>query len=360
MSIVMVKNVGVFDGSSVKNHQHFAFAGNPGNILSADSDPTSTIDGTGCTVIPGLIDAKIDSGVSPEILPLCSAFGITTVIDSSSSCAASQAMRTAATDEPALPSFLATGSAISSKNTSLPTTSNYGGLETITSADEAERVVENKISTQRADYVKVIADQPGLDSNLLSATVRAAHHHGKLVIAHATQARAYALAVDAGFDIISPVPVDGTLDPEVVQKIVARGIGIIPTLCFLKKSVGLWRIQNPEYDFSYAISAVRTLHHAGAIICAGTSANSSTDISVPFGQGLHDELHLLTTAGLSTLEAIRAATSQPTALFGLRDRGLVKAGYRADLVMVDGNPLDDINFLSKIRRVWVQGVAVNR
>lgn len=356
----MIENASVFDGDGVTDYPSLYFAGNPGNIVGPAADPESTIDGTGCTIIPGLIDSKVDSGVSPETLPICAAYGVTTLIDSSSSCAESQAMRTAAADEPALPTFLATGSAIASRNTSVATLLNYGSLETVTTADEAERVVETKIASKRAEFIKVIVDQPGLDTNILAAAVRAAHRHGKLAIAHATQCNSYSLAVDAGFDILSPVPIDGNIDPEVVTKIVERGIGVIPTLCFLKQGMPIWKTQNPEYDFSFAIAAVRTLHDAGARICAGTSANTLRPIAVSHGQGLHDELQLLTTAGMSNLEALRAATCQPTVLFGLRDRGIVGVGYRADLVMVEGNPLDDINFASKIRRVWVQGVAVNR
>ncbi|KAG8406103.1 hypothetical protein J3459_016271 [Metarhizium acridum] len=270
-----------------------------------------------------------------------------------------RAMRVAAADEPGLPSFLATGSAIIARNTSLPTISNYGSMEVVTTTDEAERVVEAKIASSRADFIKVIVDQPGLNASLLSALVRATHSHGKLAIAHAAQSSSYTLAVDAGFDVLSPVPIDGDIESDVVAKIVERGIGIIPTLRFLKQGMPLWKIHDSDYDLSFAFAAVRRLYNAGAIICAGTSANTSRLITVPFGQGLHEELQLLTAAGLSNLDAIRAATCQPTTLFGLRDRGFVRTGHRADLILVEGNPLDDIRFYSRIRRVWIRGVAIS-
>ncbi|EFY97830.1 amidohydrolase family protein [Metarhizium robertsii] len=359
MPTIMIRNVGVLDGGSIKHHPGFYFGGNPGDILGPEPDPDAVIDGTDCTIIPGLIDSKIDAGVMPGILSTCSAYGVTTLIDSSSSCAESQAMRIAAADEPTLPSFLATGSAIVARDSSLPTLSNYGSMEVVTTADEAERVVETKLTSSRADFIKVIVDQPGLNANLLSVLVRATHRHGKLAIAHAAQSSSYTLAVDAGFDVLSPVPIDGDIESGVVARIVERGIGIIPTLRFLQQGMPLWKIHNPEYDLSFAFAAVKRLYNAGAIICAGTSANTSRLITVPFGQGLHDELQLLTTAGMSNLDAIRAATCQPTTLFGLRDRGFVRIGYRADLILVEGNPLDDIKFCSKIRRVWIRGVPIS-
>ncbi|KAG8411767.1 hypothetical protein J3459_016271 [Metarhizium acridum] len=339
MPTIMIRNVGVFDGGSIQHYPTFCFAGNPGDILGHEPDPDIVIDGTDCTLIPGLIDSKIDAGVTPEILPTCS--GV------------------AAADEPGLPSFLATGSAIIARNTSLPTISNYGSMEVVTTTDEAERVVEAKIASSRADFIKVIVDQPGLNASLLSALVRATHSHGKLAIAHAAQSSSYTLAVDAGFDVLSPVPIDGDIESDVVAKIVERGIGIIPTLRFLKQGMPLWKIHDSDYDLSFAFAAVRRLYNAGAIICAGTSANTSRLITVPFGQGLHEELQLLTAAGLSNLDAIRAATCQPTTLFGLRDRGFVRTGHRADLILVEGNPLDDIRFYSRIRRVWIRGVAIS-
>jgi imidazolonepropionase-like amidohydrolase len=64
----------------------------------------------------------------------------------------------------------------------------------------------------------------------------------------------------------------------------------------------------------------------------------------------------LVDAGLSISAALRAATSLPAKHFGLSDRGAVEPGLRADLVLVDGDPLADISATRAIRRVWLAGV----
>jgi len=61
-------------------------------------------------------------------------------------------------------------------------------------------------------------------------------------------------------------------------------------------------------------------------------------------------------AGLSPAEALRAATSRPAQVFGLSDRGAVEPGLRADLVLIEGDPLTDIRATRCIRRIWCAGV----
>jgi imidazolonepropionase-like amidohydrolase len=65
---------------------------------------------------------------------------------------------------------------------------------------------------------------------------------------------------------------------------------------------------------------------------------------------------LLIEAGLSNVEALRAATVLPAQHFGLHDRGVIEPGRRADLVLIDGDPIADIRATRQIRRVWCAGV----
>lgn len=100
------------------------------------------------------------------------------------------------------------------------------------------------------------------------------------------------------------------------------------------------------------------LHRAGAPILAGT------DLANPWvypGFSLHDELALLVNAGLSPLEALRAATLNPARYLGGTDSlGTVRVGRLADLVLLDANPLDDIGNTRRIRAVVMNGRAFER
>jgi len=61
-------------------------------------------------------------------------------------------------------------------------------------------------------------------------------------------------------------------------------------------------------------------------------------------------------AGLSNLEILRGATSEVARVFGLRDRGVVEVGKRADLVLLGGDPLGNIRETRNVRRAWCGGV----
>ncbi|MGA2590262.1 MAG: amidohydrolase family protein [Bryobacteraceae bacterium] len=97
---------------------------------------------------------------------------------------------------------------------------------------------------------------------------------------------------------------------------------------------------------------------------AGVGILAGTDTPFPFcvpGFSLHDELELLVEAGLSPLEALQSATIRPAEFLG-RDRalGTVEQGKIADLVLLDGNPLEDIRNTRKIAAVVVNGVYLPR
>ena len=93
------------------------------------------------------------------------------------------------------------------------------------------------------------------------------------------------------------------------------------------------------------------LHRAGIPIVAGT------DQAIP-GHSLHRELELYVEAGFTSMEAIQAATLVPARAMGLASElGTIEVGKRADLVVVDGDPLVDIGALRRISTVVTAGRA---
>ena len=94
-----------------------------------------------------------------------------------------------------------------------------------------------------------------------------------------------------------------------------------------------------------------------------TSLSIGTDSPVPgetYGASVHDELAMMVDIGLTPLQALAAATSAPATSFRLKDRGAIRPGLRADLVLVDGDPTHDIRATRRIVRVWKRGVEVER
>jgi imidazolonepropionase-like amidohydrolase len=110
-------------------------------------------------------------------------------------------------------------------------------------------------------------------------------------------------------------------------------------------------------NYRHAKSTVATFRQAGAVVLAGTDSNDDpgAPYQVPHGESLHSELERLVDAGLSAAEALRGATSLAAEVFCLADRGVISAGRRADLVLVDGDPSRDISATRNIRGVWIGG-----
>jgi imidazolonepropionase-like amidohydrolase len=71
-------------------------------------------------------------------------------------------------------------------------------------------------------------------------------------------------------------------------------------------------------------------------------------------------MELLVEDGMTPVQALAAATSVPADKFGLQDRGQIKEGMRADLLLVDGDPTTNILQTRNIITVWKRGVAVKR
>jgi imidazolonepropionase-like amidohydrolase len=133
----------------------------------------------------------------------------------------------------------------------------------------------------------------------------------------------------------------------------------VPTLTMMEAIVArLAAVAPVSYDA--ASETVGRWHRAGVTILAGTDANQapSAPASPPYGSSLHHELRLLVDAGLSPLEALRSATAGAAQYFGLDDRGVIEPGKRADLVLVDGDPVQDISAIGAIAAVWCGGVPV--
>lgn len=358
MVIISIVNVVRFNGDTIDKRRKIAFRASPGNVMDIDSQPDEIIDGSGCTIMPGLIDSKIDADASISSLHKFASHGITTVIDLSSGSIHSETMRFASLEVPGVTSYLSSGSGIGSLGNESTTTFPYRAIRGISTAGEAEALVaQDATGHSQTDFVRLIADVPGLDDNTLVSAVDASHRRGKLAIAYASKADSYKRALESGFDILTPVPNDGPLDADVVARLAESGIAVIPTLCFLRHTLS--ETCSPNRSLSQALANVRLLHDAGVLICAGTCANERGRMSMEFGASLHDELQLLVDAGLSNREALRSATFVPAKVFGLSDRGSLEPGeHRADLVLVEGDPSEDITAASRVKRVWIQGIEV--
>jgi imidazolonepropionase-like amidohydrolase len=172
------------------------------------------------------------------------------------------------------------------------------------------------------------------------------------------QYAAFERALEAKADFLTHTPLDTTLDESIISRMVAQKTIAIPTLIMMEMVVANRKL--PRAAYHAARDSVTAFYKAGIPILASTDANSQPGVPAQpkHGESLHHELVLMVEAGVSNLDVLRAATVVPAGYFGLGDRGSIRVGKRADLVLVEGNPLEDIRATRNIQRVWCGGTEV--
>lgn len=325
-----------------------------GSTIGTDASGALDVE-FGGFLIPGLIDCHVHI-VDAGTLGTFADYGVTTVLDMGNPMALLAPLR----GQPGVADLRAAG-VVSTSPESAHAKRMHGETSVLVgSPSEADPWVAARVN-EGADYIKVVIDLPGFDQETVNALVEAAHARGRKVVAHAARWDAVAMAQAAGVDILTHAPLDRAIDAQQAAALVAAGAIIVPTLTMMEGMVvGLTRAGIPGLSYEPARTSVATLHAAGTSILAGTDANVApfSPSTPPFGDSLHHELELLVEAGLSTTEALDAATSLPADHFDLADRGRIRPGLRADLVLLEKDPLADISATRSIRGVWVAGQRV--
>jgi imidazolonepropionase-like amidohydrolase len=368
----VITNVRVFDGTATTA---------PRTVVIEDGliviDPSTgrdfeTVDAGGGVLLPGLIDAHVHIDRLAD-LEQCARAGVTTVVDLATRDLASlDALR----ERPGLPTLLRAGLPASAPGGAHTKKMGFTGSSAVVDEADAGRFVADRVK-DGVDVIKVIVEDPrmpgtaALAGPTIAAIVTAAHEAGLLVVAHAVTSAALGLAADAGVDVLTHAPVNRHLTADEATALKARGTVLVPTLTMMRGTTAaiggklVFRLLRrlkvaPPLEFAHAMGSVKAAHAAGVVILAGTDANNEG--GAPFqpahGSALHDELANLVEAGLTPTDAIRAATVVPATVFDLRDRGVIAPGWRADLVLVGGDPCVDIAAVRDVRTVWIGGRRV--
>lgn len=357
---VTITGARVFDGDRLLDGLHDVTV--DGRVVAAvepsgDAVATagrSTVDGSGATLLPGLIDAHVHLRGTGDLAAL-ERWGVTTALDMGTwpPSLIGELRRAGSTDVRSTGAGAVGSGSVQAGIPGRPTDS------VVTDPDAGRRFVAARVA-EGMDYIKVIVDRPGpggLDPATLEAIVEAAHGAGRTVVAHAADTRAVAVAQAAGVDVLTHAPLDADLDEGAVAAVVRADRTVVPTLVMMAGVAVAAPV--PGLDYRHARASVAALHRAGVPLVLGTDANQTPGVpaNIAFGESAHRELELLVEAGLTPTEALHAATGRAADRFGLPDRGRIAPGLRADLLLVDGDPTVDITATRAIRGVRVAGRA---
>ncbi|MFG2976160.1 amidohydrolase family protein [Streptomyces sp. NPDC048331] len=241
-------------------------------------------------------------------------------------------------------------------------------IDFVTDPERAPEFVKARLA-EGSDFLKLVIDDgtvhgtdlPVMSPAVAGALTAAARTAGLRVVAHAVTAADVVTALDAGVDGLAHVWADlAPRDPaseRLARRVRDQGVFVVSTLAYFEavdaQGAGAATCVPPG-RYPAAGGALRALREAGVPLLAGTDA---TPFAPAHGAGLHRELELLVRdGGLRPEEALTAATALPAHHFGLADRGRIAPGLRADLLLVEGDPAQEISALGAIVAVWRRGV----
>jgi len=254
------------------------------------------------------------------------------------------------------PRIVATGKFVSAPG-------GYGGKQPVNVTTPAEASAKvDEILDMGIDMIKTVLEDgfdpstrglPKLSDELLTAICDAAHARGTRVSAHVTEAHNLATLVEAGIDDASHMVYDHLSD-ELICIMVEKNVYVVPTLT-------LYSVIKDKFGAPFSDTAKKNV---ARFVAAGGKIGLGDDYmgeAAPWYRlGMPRlELQLLQEAGLSNAQIIVAATKHGAEICGIdREVGTVEIGKRADLLIVKGNPLEDLEALTRVRYVIKDGRIV--
>ncbi|MBI3729482.1 MAG: CIA30 family protein [Burkholderiales bacterium] len=387
----LIEHVRVFDGQKVLADKNVLIVDGKiqdSNFTGKPASGTTIINGKGRTLLPGLIDAHVHAYQDQE-LPLL--YGVTTQIDMFSNVALLQTIneKMRKGDNRDRADIISAGILATAPGGH---GTEYGmAIPTLTKPEEAQAWVDARIA-EGSHFIKIVIEHGNdkhpfnsLDTATVKALVKASHMRNKLAVAHIGTLKEAQDALAAGVDGLVHLFNDKQISDKELRDLVnsakSKHAFIIPTFAVLESIAGIkeqdvlsdkrmtsllsksqMQALNTPYGSKQDTDFLKVpkmmtaaMHAAGIPILAGTDAGNS---GTQYGISLHHELAALVDSGLSPTAALAAATSVPASAFRLKDRGRITNGYKADLLLVEGEPDKDITNTRNIVEVWKDGERV--
>jgi imidazolonepropionase-like amidohydrolase len=264
------------------------------------------------------------------------------------------------------------------------------------STGEEARAVIRKLATKNIHEIKFWVDNRDntrgsmrkMPPEVYAPLIEEAHKHGMTVHAHATALEDQKGVLKAGVDVLVHTLANEKIDDELVALLKEKkpywapvmGLGDVSELCgddnqFIEQTLPdsviadvragkTWLKSNPcsapvntQRD-EILKSNFSRMTAAGARVVLSTDAGVSAKYA--FGYAEHHEIGMYVKFGMSPAEAIVVSTSRPTEVLRIQDTGTLAKGKRADFLVLNANPLEDIRNMRKIERVYLSGVELDR
>ncbi len=340
------------------------------------------IDVEGRMILPGIINSHVHKAPDPKIRHGYLIEGVTSVCDLGCSLENVDDFEREMTaqSQPAARGFRA-GPIITVRGGYPSTFHGFDWHYIVSTPEEARKKVEFLITEKEVDVIKLALEpgRPGrpwpvLPADMVEAIVETAHAHDVLVRVHVRQAAMLETALTAGVDVIEHVPLPFCLEAEYdeflaedrlhlahfpelmaqLERMADQGIILVPTLdiaCSVICDSLELTLDDQQALMDFLLEIVRYFRAAGGVIALGDDYSHP---EMPLA-----EMNTFLAVGLEPMEVIQAATQQAAYVCGQGDNlGTLEPGKLADIIVVEGNPLVDLEALDHVILVIKGGQIV--
>ncbi len=274
----------------------------------------------------------------------------------------------------------------------------YKGIAYEVTTEEQIRQAVREQAARKVNAIKIWVDDrggraPSLSPELYAAAVDEAKKHNLRVSAHVFYHRDAVGLAAAKVDSFAHLVRDAVMDESLLVSVIRNRLFVMPNMGggernthtstppwfeepylagllkdtaspeVIERMKGLWAPRDPAI-VERVRGIYRNVHRNTARLKdAGARVILGADTGLPdhlFGYAEQRELELMHSAGMTTMEVIVAATSRGAEYLQLPDTGTLAPGKRADFLVLDANPLDDIRNTRRIARTFIKGVEIDR
>lgn len=225
--------------------------------------------------------------------------------------------------------------------------------------DEVIQTVRRQIGNG-ADFIKIYADyrwtpgeasQPTFSLNEIEQMVETAKSAGRYVVAHASTPEGMRRAILGGVETIEHGD-DGTL--EIFKLMKEKGVAFCPTIA-AGDAIERYKGWNSDTDYEPERIVKKRTSFAFALQ-SGVDIVFGGDVGVFTHGENYRELELMVDYGMPSIKALQSATSVNARVFHLEELGQLKNGYLADIIAVEGNPVQNIKAMESVMFVMKDGI----
>ncbi len=353
----VIKDVTLFDGNTlITKTSVLVENGKISQIKKKIAGTYKTIDGEGKFLMPALTNSHVHTFMMPQLIEAAKA-GVLNVLDMHG-LEPMQKFMTDIRDQAGVARMYRAGYAATAPGGH---GTQYGfEVPTLEKPEDAKQWVADRVASG-VDHIKIIVEpwRTTISHDIAKAVIEEAHAHDKVAVVHISKKEDAYQVLSNEADGLVHIWRDGAMSQEYLDDLVEnQDFFVIPTVLTTVRVQSVFYNKNEEEVAQVEheiLKEVKRIYDAGVPILAGTDPPNA---NINMGTDIYKELILFSKAGIPNIDVLKTATSIPATKFKLENTGFIKVGYIADMLLLDKNPIENMENIASITAIWKAGLLI--